>query len=174
MTDGLSHWFTSWKLLARRGCLTQELKCLQPGKRVASLLGTPTAADESAVENTSCYPDKLPTQAAYFKAREINGVGLLMGSPCVPQTSRTRHMPSIARALTPTKMSVLTKHAPGLGAVGGSVGSGDSGAFPKRQLSGDLRLRLARLPSLGGEGGDNSYLEDGPRSLSGVRPRRHY
>lgn len=41
-----------------------------------------------------------------------------------------------------------------------------SGAFPKRQANGDLRLRLARLPSLGGVGGGvDSQRGDGSRSL---------
>ncbi|CAN0330364.1 unnamed protein product [Ectocarpus fasciculatus] len=31
-------------------------------------------------------------------------------------------------------------------------GSGGGGKFPTRKLSGDLKLRLARLPSLGGGG----------------------
>lgn len=33
------------------------------------------------------------------------------------------------------------------------AGGGGIGKFPQRKLSGDLKLRLARLPSLGGEGG---------------------
>lgn len=36
--------------------------------------------------------------------------------------------------------------ATGAGGVG-------TGKFPQRKLSGDLKLRLARLPSLGGDGG---------------------
>ena len=34
-----------------------------------------------------------------------------------------------------------------------AAGGGGIGKFPQRKLSGDLKLRLARLPSLGGEGG---------------------
>eukprot|EP00752_Nemacystus_decipiens_P011556 g10262.t1 len=33
-----------------------------------------------------------------------------------------------------------------------AAGSGGTGKFPQRKLSGDLKLRLARLPSLGGDG----------------------
>lgn len=34
-----------------------------------------------------------------------------------------------------------------------AAGGAGVGQFPQRKLSGDLKLRLARLPSLGGEGG---------------------
>lgn len=44
---------------------------------------------------------------------------------------------------------VQAQSSPAAAACGGS---GGGGKFPTRKLSGDLKLRLARLPSLGGGG----------------------
>jgi len=48
---------------------------------------------------------------------------------------------------------------PSGGSAGGEHGGGE---FPKRQLNGDLKLRLSRLPSLGGGGhGDGEISRRG-------------